>query len=336
VFPALGNHEPHPTNLYYLLNPDVQELMSLIPGWWQPLADMGEEQLETINKAAYYTMSSPVPGLRIVTINTNFWYALNFYNILNDGSPELLEMTQWIESTLQKSRDSNEKVIMVLHHPISGEDVIVTHSRWYSKLVSEYSDVIVLQMAGHTHNDEFRVFTDPIEQTTKGVFLVAPSITPFSSQGSINPSMRVYHLDPETYELVDYEQYRMYFGYNPKDAPEIKLIYRATEEFSLPDMSADSFLAFANRMKEDDELFQKWYSHRNTDAPRNNMCTGECQMRQLCQLSTSSFDDVVLCYRQINVTESGKNNVNTVNKDFIVPKTGVDSIKKQNVDLTRD
>ena len=34
---------------------------------------------------------------------------------------------------------------------------------------------------------------------------VAPAITPL---GGINPSIRVYELDKETYEMVDYVQYR--------------------------------------------------------------------------------------------------------------------------------
>ena len=35
-----------------------------------------------------------------------------------------------------------------------------------------------------------------------------PSVTTYSESGGKNPSMRVYHLDRNTMELVDYEQYR--------------------------------------------------------------------------------------------------------------------------------
>ena len=47
--------------------------MARLPDWWQPLANMGDEQINTIKASAYYTMDSPVPGLRVITVNSNYW-----------------------------------------------------------------------------------------------------------------------------------------------------------------------------------------------------------------------------------------------------------------------
>ena len=49
------------------------------------------------------------------------------------------------------------QVIIVGHHPPGDVVSIVQHSRQLTDLSVEYSDVIVLHMSGHTHNDEFRL-----------------------------------------------------------------------------------------------------------------------------------------------------------------------------------
>lgn len=41
---------------------------------------------------------------------------------------------------------------------------------------------------------------------TIGVQLITPSLTPNYKK---NPSFRVYHVDAETYEVLDFDQYRL-------------------------------------------------------------------------------------------------------------------------------
>jgi len=49
------------------------------------------------------------------------------------------------------------QVILLFHHPPGGSDYMSSASRWYSQLVLQYKDIIVLQPCGHTHFDEFRM-----------------------------------------------------------------------------------------------------------------------------------------------------------------------------------
>ena len=49
------------------------------------------------------------------------------------------------------------QVVLVGHHPTSGGDIVVRHARWLTDLTTAYRDVVVLQVCGHTHNDEFRL-----------------------------------------------------------------------------------------------------------------------------------------------------------------------------------
>ena len=49
------------------------------------------------------------------------------------------------------------QVIIIGHHPPGRSDFIVQFSRWLTDLHLEFSDVIVLHVAGHTHKDEFKL-----------------------------------------------------------------------------------------------------------------------------------------------------------------------------------
>ena len=49
------------------------------------------------------------------------------------------------------------QVIIVAHHPVGSGSDILSESKWYEQLMTEFRDVIVLQVAGHNHADEFRL-----------------------------------------------------------------------------------------------------------------------------------------------------------------------------------
>ena len=120
------------------------------------------------------------------------------------------------------------QVLLLGHHPPGGGDAIVLTTRHFEDLVLEYSDVIMLHVAGHTHNDHYKVVSqseksrnlhqqaenvmkrshclqlssadgDPLSMT-----FINPSVTTYTNR---NPSMRVFYIDETTYDVIDYEQY---------------------------------------------------------------------------------------------------------------------------------
>ena len=44
---------------------------------------------------------------------------------------------------------------------------------------------------------------------------------PITTGGRKNPSMRVYHLNAQTFELIDIDQYYLKFDFNSKNGEEI-------------------------------------------------------------------------------------------------------------------
>jgi len=97
-----------------------------------------------------------------------------------------------------------------------------------------------------------------------GVVLVSPSLTTFSH---VNPSYRVYTMDPFTFQLLDYDQYYLDLTEanskkstctttthsvfsnieSPHVIPNWKMSYRAREEYSLDDLTPDSWAGLVKR-----------------------------------------------------------------------------------------
>ena len=63
------------------------------------------------------------------------------------------------------------QVILLIHHPMGDNDVITTYSQWYSKVIATYSDVIVLHVCGHTHDDHFKVVREIFNLDLNGLSL---------------------------------------------------------------------------------------------------------------------------------------------------------------------
>lgn len=79
VFPVLGNHEPHPVDLFSPiknmdLNYSTQWIFDLVAKLWKDW--LPEETQKTILLGGYYTVLVK-PGLRIVALNSNVCYILN-------------------------------------------------------------------------------------------------------------------------------------------------------------------------------------------------------------------------------------------------------------------
>jgi len=49
------------------------------------------------------------------------------------------------------------QVVIVSHYPVGNSGAIISEAQWYEQLMIEFSDIVVLQIAGHLHADEFRL-----------------------------------------------------------------------------------------------------------------------------------------------------------------------------------
>jgi len=168
------------------------------------------------------------PGLKVISLNTNFCHSRNFWLFINSTDPG--NQLQWLVHELQLSELSHEKVHIIGHIPPGSDDCLRVWSKNYHRIVVRYADTITGQFFGHTHSSEFEMFYDdgdskmdikisdgkkdgyPTDNLTDesqfrplSVAQVGPSITTFVD---FNPSYRIYTIDPtRNYMPVDYETF---------------------------------------------------------------------------------------------------------------------------------
>ena len=82
---------------------------------------------------------------------------MNFYTLLNDQTPEFFNQQKWMEETLAMAAEKGEKVIIIGHIPPGIADTIKSYGDFYVPVVAKYRDIIVGQLFGHTHEDQFEV-----------------------------------------------------------------------------------------------------------------------------------------------------------------------------------
>lgn len=128
------------------------ELNSLWRRWLPPITSY------TIRHGAFYSVLVR-PGLRIISLNTNYCYNMNFWLMLNINDPG--NELQWLISELQNAELSNEKVHIIGHIPPGYSDCLKTWSQNYYNIIARYESTVTAQFFGHIHSDEFEVFRDP-------------------------------------------------------------------------------------------------------------------------------------------------------------------------------
>ena len=292
IYPVLGNHESYPESEYLQsLYVNLTESLARIWRSWAPFPDAA---LKTIGLGGYYTLMLK-PKLRLISYNSDYGYVYNFYALLNHKNPAYAQHTQWLQDTLATARRNGEKVLLVAHVPPGIISSTFEYGEWFVNVTLPYSDIIVGQLFGHTHQDHFKV----VQQggKTLGSVLITPSVTTFSHQ---NPSFRVYSMDASTYELLDYDQYFLNITKANEFAkqgktPKFEFNYSAKDLYGLKDLSADSWLALANRFKSNSTLLLQYVDNMYARS-KVPSCDADCKKKTICQCENASLFDAVKCY----------------------------------------
>lgn len=82
----------------------------------------GSKVEKLIEKGGYYSVR-PKPGLKLISLNTNYCNNGNFWLLLNltDPAGEL----KWLVEELQDSENRNEKVHIMSHIPPKGDCILL-------------------------------------------------------------------------------------------------------------------------------------------------------------------------------------------------------------------
>ncbi|KAJ9224670.1 hypothetical protein DTO169E5_2752 [Paecilomyces variotii] len=216
VFAALGNHDTSPANMDapHKLGGTVGAELSWnydhVAGLWQ---HEGWIDAETARTAATHYGAYSIKnhyGLRIITLNTDFWYSSNYLNFIDAENPDNSGILAFLIQELQKAEDAGERV-WIMGHVLSGWDgtnPIPNPTNLFYQIVDRYSPHVIANIFfGHTHEDQFMIYfanngTVQSADTALTTGWIGPSVTPLTN---LNSGFRLYEVDTGDFNI--YEAY---------------------------------------------------------------------------------------------------------------------------------
>ncbi|XP_012684764.1 acid sphingomyelinase-like phosphodiesterase 3a [Clupea harengus] len=301
VYPAVGNHDYWPQDqLPTSTNEIYQALAKLWAGWLEP------EALATLREGGFYSQLIR-PQLRLVSLNTILYYGPNK---VTENMTDPAGQLQWLQNTLEASRQNMEMVYIIAHVPVGylpyARDTTAMREVYNERLVEmfrNYSDLISGQFYGHTHRDSIMVLLDHQGKPVNSVF-VTPAVTPIKNARepySNNPAVRTYLYDPADYGVLDIWQYYLNLTEaNREGSSEWKLEYTLTGAFELTDARPQSLLELALALAEPgSKAFHKYFKHFMVSYNDTITCEGDCKSTQTCSVMFLDRDSYSACVKKM-------------------------------------
>ena len=170
-----------------------------------------------------YSQTTP-QGLKIISINTDFWYVDNIFNYYNFTNPDNSGVLQFLINELEASEQINQRV-WIIGHVLSGYDgsnALPNPTALFYSIVRRFSPATIAGVFfGHTHEDQLQIFYDYSASSMSGnsslrnttavdfnsplnVAFIGPSITPLTGN---NAGWQLYQVDSATFEVVNVQTY---------------------------------------------------------------------------------------------------------------------------------
>jgi sphingomyelin phosphodiesterase len=236
IYPTLGNHDslPEAWNTQNVINPNPNDASTNAMSWnYQLLSSMwqsdgwinsGEAQYAATHYGAY--AHTTAQGLRIISINTDFYYVDNVFNYWNFTNPDTSGMLTFLANELSACEAAGQRAWIIGHvlSGYNGADALPNPSALLYSIVRRFSPATIAGVFfGHTHEDQLQIFYDylPNSTTTKNgvtyrnttmvdyrkplqVGYIGPSITPLTGN---NAGYQLYQVDAHTFSVTGIQTY---------------------------------------------------------------------------------------------------------------------------------
>ncbi|GAA5814946.1 hypothetical protein MFLAVUS_008449 [Mucor flavus] len=301
LYPAIGNHESAPTNLFPLKDSrlpggkthedlNMKWLYTALVENWKGWID--SRYLPSVHKNSGSYVSHPLPGLKLISINTNFCYNLNWWLYQNPIQKDPNGVLAWLISHLQKAEDAKQKVWIIGHTPPGDSACFHDYSNYFYQIVNRYAPhVIAGQFYGHTHRDEFQIFYRGDSQEAEdaiSIAYLAPSITPFPN---LNPGFRSYSVDTGTFEVTDSHTFIADLNQSIIWDKELNWHkeYSAQELYQSSDnkfkpLSPSWWHTVSEEMELNDNTFDLYWFNRYKQSPMTPICDEVCRINAICTI----------------------------------------------------
>jgi hypothetical protein len=310
VFPVLGNHDSSPENIdapHKLPGPLGQQFSwnyNHVAALWKHngwLSSSDEEEAAT-HYAAYSVKNHY--GLRIITLNTDFWYRSNYLSFINSTNPDVSGSVSFLIIELQKAEDAHERV-WIIGHVLSGWDgtnPLIGPTDLFYQIIDRYSPhVIANTFWGHTHEDQVMIYysnnaTVQSANTALTTGWIGPSITPLTN---LNSGYRMYDIDTSTFEIYNAYTFTSDISLTPNlttTGPTFAFEYSTRDTYgpaiSWPEeapLNATFWHKVTEAMERNRTLVSVFNGFQGKGSVKSPNCTSEaCAQAKVCYIRSGS------------------------------------------------
>jgi hypothetical protein len=312
VFAVLGNHDSNPEaidaphKLPGHLGQQQSWNYNHLAGLWQHNNWISAEAASQarMHYAAYSINHPKYSKLRIITLNTDFWYHSNYLNFVNTTNPDNSGNLKFLADELQAAEDAHERV-WILGHVLTGWDgsnPIPNPTDLFYQIVARYSPhVIAAIFFGHTHEDQFMIYYSNNGTTrdaahAQNVGWIGPSLTPLTN---VNAGYRTYEVDTGDFSV--YNAYTYYTDVSSfpslntsETGPVFKFEYSTREAYPIgwPEdapLNATYWHRVTEAMEKDHNLVTKFNMYQGRSSVKSPNCTSDaCAEAKICYMRSGS------------------------------------------------
>ncbi|KAK3325362.1 Metallo-dependent phosphatase-like protein [Apodospora peruviana] len=316
VYAALGNHDTSPINLDIAHLIDDNGPLGQQFSWnYEYVSKLWEhyswiDNATQVQASLHYGAYSVVhhPGLRIITINTDFYYRNNIYAFLRADDPDFSGIFSFLIEELQKAEDAGQRA-WIVGHAHSGWDgltALPNGSDMLYQIIERYSPHVVANLFwGHTHEDQVLIsYTqNGTRQTTENAIAtgwIGPSLTPLTN---LNSGYRLYEVDTGSWDIMEAYTFVADVGNfgqlneTGSTGPVFELEYSTRSAYGpsvkWPDtapLNAAFWHKVTEAMEQDDgELVSLFNTYQGKSSPLSPNCTSAaCAEAKVCYMRSGS------------------------------------------------
>lgn len=282
VLPVPGNNDSYCGD--YAIAPN-SPFLSMFANAWAPLlrnknAAADSSFIAQFSKGGYYT--HPFPGNargNLILLNTVFFSAKYDNSCGNTGDDPAGEELQWLKQMLEDNHLRKEPVWMVYHIP-PGIDVHSTLSNYGScnenitlmwqdtynnrllDILQQFRPLILANLAGHTHMDDFRVIYQ--NKAPISFIHITPAISPRFGN---NPGFQLISYNRTSLQLMNAETY--YLSLN-KNAGSWTPEYNFRRTYGVSSMDALNFDRVRKKIAANASILNKYINLYKVSNPNSN------------------------------------------------------------------
>jgi sphingomyelin phosphodiesterase acid-like 3 len=305
LFPALGNNDSYCGD-YQAESSGI--FYNQVGSLWYPLVkNVTSRQafMKSFGQGGYYAADNPAGNKhRVIVLNTvmnsTSYNAFKYPNYCGKTlrKPDAINVQMnWLKQQLQLCRMEKKKAWLLYHIPpginayssSGGSDCVKSISPFwtdsttavFTSLLSQYRDVVELNMAGHTHMDNFELVTD----STGGAFNfvhITPSISPIFNN---SPAFEEIMYDTVTTRWTDYTTY--YLGnLNDSSAAPWNVEYNFNSAYGENMITAQTLQQVYKKIYSDTVIRKKYIQYYDASNPFFTAITPKNFMAYWCAAGT--------------------------------------------------